>query len=144
MPIIVFSNTYLTNLIQEAWRAGATKCLSKSSCTPKEVIDIVRDTIGDSGAIPQAMPGAPPRRSADPPPWAAKTTTPFRPICGRRSLTACPPRSTSAAALQAIVKADNEMARLKQIYELYRRVHALNGNAGIAGLVPDRPHVRRV
>src|SRR5580700_9387851 len=33
VPIIVFSNTYLTNLIQEAWRAGANKCLSKSSCT---------------------------------------------------------------------------------------------------------------
>ncbi len=27
------------------------------------------------------------------------------------------------------------MTRLKQIYELYRRVHALNGNASIAGLV---------
>src|SRR6202789_222194 len=26
LPVIVFSNTYLTNLIQEAWKAGATKC----------------------------------------------------------------------------------------------------------------------
>ena len=40
-PIIVFSNTYLTNLIQEAWRAGANKCLSKSNCTPKDVIEVV-------------------------------------------------------------------------------------------------------
>ena len=39
------------------------------------------------------------------------------------------------ADLQSLVKADNEMTRLKEIYELYRRVHALNGNAGIAGLV---------
>jgi len=31
LPVIVFSNTYLTNLIQEAWKAGATKCLSKAS-----------------------------------------------------------------------------------------------------------------
>ncbi len=36
--------------------------------------------------------------------------------------------------LQTFIKADNEMARLKQIYELYRQVHALNGNAGLAGL----------
>src|ERR1700733_12167107 len=56
LPIIVFSNTYLTNLIQEAWKAGATKCISKSSSSPKEVIDAVRHTIGDSGAIPQALP----------------------------------------------------------------------------------------
>ena len=51
IPIIVFSNTYLTNMIQEAWRAGANKCLSKSNCTPKDVIEVVRHSIGDSGAI---------------------------------------------------------------------------------------------
>jgi PleD family two-component response regulator len=39
------------------------------------------------------------------------------------------------STLQSLVKADNEMTRLKEVYELYRRVHALNGNAGIAGLV---------
>src|ERR1039457_2212077 len=53
LPIIVFSNTYLTNLIQEAWKAGANKCLSKASCSPKEVLDIVRQTVGDSGAMPK-------------------------------------------------------------------------------------------
>src|SRR5579871_348741 len=46
VPIIVFSNTYMTNLIQDAWRAGANKCLSKSSCTPKDVIEVVRNSIG--------------------------------------------------------------------------------------------------
>src|ERR1039457_5108968 len=51
LPIIVFSNTYLTNLIQEAWKAGANKCLSKASCSPKEILDIVRNTVGDSGAM---------------------------------------------------------------------------------------------
>src|SRR5277367_6350382 len=56
LPIIIFSNTYLTNLIQEAWKAGATKCISKANCSPKEVIDIVRHTIGDSGAIPLSSP----------------------------------------------------------------------------------------
>src|SRR5665213_3504856 len=56
VPIIVFSNTYLTNLIQDAWRAGANKCLSKASCTPKDVIEVVRHTIGDSGAMPQKQP----------------------------------------------------------------------------------------
>src|SRR5471032_1812029 len=52
LPVIVFSNTYLTNLIQDAWKAGATKCLSKASCSPKEVLDLVRHTIGESGAMP--------------------------------------------------------------------------------------------
>src|SRR5205807_3664790 len=30
LPVVVFSNTYLTNMVQEAWKAGATKCLSKA------------------------------------------------------------------------------------------------------------------
>src|SRR4051812_6659593 len=31
LPVIVFSNTYLTNLVQDAWKAGATKCFSKAN-----------------------------------------------------------------------------------------------------------------
>src|SRR6266568_1962804 len=56
LPVIVFSNTYLTNLVQDAWKAGATKCLSKSNCTPKQVIDVIRSelSINGSGLIPPA------------------------------------------------------------------------------------------
>src|SRR5579859_564458 len=54
LPIIVFSNTYLSNMVQEAWKAGATKCLSKASCTPKQVIDVVR-----SLGSPKAATGTP-------------------------------------------------------------------------------------
>src|ERR1017187_8879253 len=50
LPIIVFSNTYLTNMIQEAWKAGANKCLSKTNCTPKDVLEVARQTIGGGGA----------------------------------------------------------------------------------------------
>src|SRR5690242_19412395 len=50
LPIIVFSNTYLTNVIQDAWKAGANKCLSKASCSPKDLLEIVRTTIGGSAA----------------------------------------------------------------------------------------------
>jgi PleD family two-component response regulator len=38
-------------------------------------------------------------------------------------------------AMQNLVKSDTELARLKQIYELYRLVHSLSGNASVAGLV---------
>jgi len=33
IPIIVFSNAYLTDVIQESWKAGATKFVSKSDCS---------------------------------------------------------------------------------------------------------------
>src|SRR2546423_2925706 len=50
LPVIVFSNTYLTNMVQEAWKAGATKCLSKANCTPKQVIEVVRNALSTNGA----------------------------------------------------------------------------------------------
>src|SRR4051812_115361 len=45
VPIVVFSNTYLSQLLQEAWKAGATKCLSKSHSTPRQVIEAVKSAI---------------------------------------------------------------------------------------------------
>src|ERR1043165_8915415 len=50
LPIIVFSNTYLTNMVQEAWKAGATKCLSKANCSPKQLIEVVRSTLSTANA----------------------------------------------------------------------------------------------
>ena len=135
-PIIVFSNTYLTNIIQDAWRAGANKCLSKSSCTPKDVIEVVRNTVGDSGAVPQTKPST---ATISAP---AKTATlisgddaTFQADLQKTFLDGLPTTLTTLrAVMMALVKADTEALKLKQIYELYRQVHTLNGNAGIAGL----------
>ncbi len=136
-PIIVFSNTYLTNLIQEAWRAGANKCLSKSNCTPKDVIEIVRNAIGDSGAMTQQRTPNAAEVAATPKPaaLAAENDAEFQADLRTAFVENLPATLYSMrTVLQAFVKADNEMARLKQVYELYRQVHALNGNAGLAGL----------
>ena len=132
-PIIVFSNTYLTNIIQEAWRAGANKCLSKSSCTPKDVIEVVRHTVGDSGAIPQNRPSTiePQTRPA----VTSKEDENFQADLQKTFLDNLPATLTNLRnGMMSLVKADTEMLKLKQVYELYRQVHTLNGNSGIAGL----------
>jgi CheY-like chemotaxis protein len=136
-PIIVFSNTYLTNLIQDAWRAGANKCLSKSSCTPKDVIEVVRSSIGDSGAMTAQKP-APGAEAAS----GKSATLPTENDAAfqqdlRKTFIENLPTTLAAlrAGMMALVKADTEILKLKQVYELYRLVHALNGNSGIAGLV---------
>jgi CheY-like chemotaxis protein len=143
LPLIVFSNTYLTNLIQEAWKAGATKCLSKASCSPKEVLDLVRHTIGESGTMPQSHPteGTHEKKPlvTDIPPTLANSLeadTAFQ-VNLLKSFTDSLPAtlSTLRAGLQGLVKADGEVQQLKQIYELHRRIHALTGNAGISGLI---------
>jgi len=136
IPVIVFSNTYLTNLIQEAWRAGANKCLSKSSCTPKDVIEIVHNAIGESGAMTQKHPAAGGITGAKPASLTAENDAEFQADLRKAFIENLPATLyTLRAGMQTLVKANNEMARLKQVYELYRQVHALNGNAGIAGLV---------
>jgi DNA-binding response OmpR family regulator len=137
-PIIIFSNTYLTNLIQDAWKAGATKCLSKSNCSPKEVLDVVRHTIGDSGAVPQALPTIQSTHSqkAKPATLGGEADSEFQADLRKTFIESLPATlNTLRASLQSLIKTDNEIARLKEIYELYRRIHALNGNAGIAGLI---------
>ncbi len=136
-PIVVFTNTYLTNLVQEAWRAGATKCLAKSSCTPKDIIDIVRNAIGPSGAMtPKPAATSPAAPAAKPlSVLTSVNEAEFQADLRKAFIENLPPTLYSLrAVLQALTKADNEMARLKQVYELYRQVHALNGNAGLAGL----------
>ena len=137
IPIIVFSNTYLTNMIQEAWKAGATKCISKSNCSPKEVVEVVRHTIGDSGAMPSSnrtLAGG--QAPVKPIVLSAETDSAFQADLRGSFIDSLPATlSTLRGSMQALVKADSEMNRLKEIYELYRRIHALNGNAGVAGLV---------
>ncbi len=65
LPVIVFSNTYLGTMVQEAWKAGATKCLSKSNCTPKQIIDVIRSELSGNFGNHSMMGCLPPwRRSA--------------------------------------------------------------------------------
>jgi len=59
LPVIVFSNAYLTSMVQEAWRSGATKCLSKANYTPQQVLAVVQNTLrinGDAESAPAAAP----------------------------------------------------------------------------------------
>ncbi|MBK7999853.1 MAG: response regulator [Verrucomicrobia bacterium] len=41
LPVVVFSNSYMTNLVESAWRNGADQCLMKASTTPAQLFDAV-------------------------------------------------------------------------------------------------------
>jgi CheY-like chemotaxis protein len=136
LPIIVFSNTYLTNLVQEAWKAGATKCISKINCSPKDFLDLVRHTVGDSGASPQARQKTEGAPKTKPVALAGGNDAAFQADLRKTFIAGLPATLTALrSGLQNLIKSGTEMARLKQIHELYRRAHAVNGNAGLVGLV---------
>ena len=128
LPIIVFSNTYLTNLIQEAWKAGASKCLSKASCSPKDVLEIVRATIGDS--YTRTSDTSMERRKAEGAGVEAQGQGDLR----ATFIEGLPQTLASLRAIMmTLVKASSQVDQLKSIYDLYRQIHALTGSAGLAG-----------
>jgi DNA-binding response OmpR family regulator len=152
MPIVVFSNTYLTNMVQDAWKAGATKCLSKASCTPKHVIEALRSVLNITNpgvtAVTPATATATGRTrnvsNAAAPIVIAKhldSATPggdtmFIASLRREFIDGLPTAlSTLRTLLQTLFKADSEITKAKQAQELYRRVHSLTSNAGVAGMM---------
>jgi len=129
LPVIVFSNTYLSNMVQDAWKAGATKCLSKANCTPKQVIEVARGLVQPQAASHSATAGGKtPVESASDAAFQAEL---------RQSFLQTMPATLTASrtALQALAKNPDEATRVRQLQELYRRIHAMTGNAGVAGLL---------
>jgi CheY-like chemotaxis protein len=45
VPILVLSSFYRPDLAKEAWKAGATKCVSKMDCTPNLVLELVEQLL---------------------------------------------------------------------------------------------------
>lgn len=57
LPVIVFSNSYSADVMQQAWGFGATDVLHKSSTTPRNVVlALVRAIASNSPAIAPAEP----------------------------------------------------------------------------------------
>jgi DNA-binding response OmpR family regulator len=142
-PIVVFTNAYLTDLVQEAWKAGATKCISKSDCSPRELLEVIQRTVHDgirdrNADSPFGQPVTSPVDAADAPFDAASNDTDLVFRSGlRNNFNENLPATLTALrlSLQGLARADAESARVNEIFTLYRRVHALAGNAGLAGLV---------
>ena len=140
LPVIVLSNAYLTSAVQDAWRAGASQCMVKASCTPNQLIEMVNRLRGDTAML-----------TAAPRPGATGAPTPTTPD----------PRSTPngdsdlafqaelrqtfldhghehisqlRALLQMFIKSDGDTARLPRLLTLYSKVHSLTSNAAVVGL----------
>jgi DNA-binding response OmpR family regulator len=134
LPLIVFTNTYLSSTIQEAWKAGATKCLTKSTCTPKQVISTVWSVLRpDASTTPQA---------------AAPSAAPIETRAVELSDVASHEEPQNSFAdeypshiaklrglLQSLTKAENDADKLQQLDRMYRLVHTLTGNAGLVDMV---------
>jgi DNA-binding response OmpR family regulator len=160
LPVIVLSNAYMSNLIQEAWKAGANYCMVKANCTPRQLADIVNKTLG---ATPQTIPAPPIALAAEstpalPPDSAAshdpapagdrsdpsgrgRSLSPSQDDAAfqtelRRTFLASAPADLAElrALLQTFIKTEGDAARLPKLFSLYRKVHSLTSNSGVAAV----------
>jgi DNA-binding response OmpR family regulator len=137
LPIIVLSNTYSTNLIQEAWKAGATKCVSKINCSPKVLLDLMHNTIGAGEPVSHARRTTESQLAAKPAASGKEADAAAQAEFRKKFIAGLPAtRNALRIVVQNLIKSDTEEARLNQIQELYGCIHAVNSNAGIAGLIP--------
>jgi DNA-binding response OmpR family regulator len=170
VPVIVFSNSYLSTLVQQAWQAGANKVLTKADCTPRQLVDIIRAALANPAsatAFPNPIKppvsdtplataySTPSTSGAGPGPTAAAPVPDLQPE-PVRAVPAPEQNTTEADAdfqqqvrqmflqtlpgiLQAlrskvsVLSKGSPETRLPDLYEFYRTVHSLAGNAGIAG-----------
>lgn len=178
LPVIVFTNAYVPNMIQEAFGAGATQVFNKATLTPRQVIDALQaiiqggyapvsdntsaaapqaaapvtasDTLGEStfhSSAPAASRPAPQAAAAPAPAPALHAPAPAIPIPTIGSDDAEFQAEMNEAFIQAkpeilaglrkslqdFSKAQDDQSRLPFLLDLYRKVHALTGSAGIAG-----------
>jgi len=185
LPIIVFTNAYVPNMIQEAFSAGASQVFNKATLTPRQILDALFTLVvpgyaeGSEPPIaaPEADSGPRDARTGNagspteapfhqPPPQASGTrhhaqhqSQPYSHQGAPGSAGAPPAQRTPHAddagfqteltnsfleskhetltairkALQDFSKAQDDVARLPHLLELYRKVHSLTGSAGIAG-----------
>lgn len=137
IPVVVLSNTYLTSMIQEAWKAGATRCLAKVNCTPKQVIDVLNNVL-KAAAPAAAQPAVPtPSPAGEPPATLAEAAEPEFDETLRREFVQNLPRTLSAlrTALQNLARAAGEGTRLVQLQEFHRSIRSLSKGAGLVGLL---------
>jgi CheY-like chemotaxis protein len=131
LPVIVFTNFYLPEVVQAASEAGATRCLRKSDYTPHRMVEIVRELLAASQTITADA------KSGEPPPsfettadfevqYRAKLMSDF--LAGARQKL-----GGMRVSHHALVNSQREDVWLAELGKMRRLSRLLAGAAGIAG-----------
>jgi DNA-binding response OmpR family regulator len=163
-PIIVFTNAYVPNMVHESFQAGATQVFNKATLTPRQIIEALANAIAfATGAHPPVAVPQPAATPDDEPLVKSASTlveSPFHSGAPKQApisnLVQIPqaegdekfqaellktfldgaPEALSQVrkGMQELTKTQDEATRLPLILDLYRKVHALTGGAGLAAL----------
>lgn len=158
IPILVFTNAYVANMIHEAFSAGATAVYNKSTVTPRQVIDVLNSIF--SGTFVQENPqakAATPAAAAAPQAPAVAASAPAAPTAGAPNKPGAVLKNADDAAFQAellksfltttgasvtemrkslqeLMKATDDSVKLNHLEHLYRKIRTYSTNANLAGV----------
>jgi CheY-like chemotaxis protein len=158
-PVIIMSNTYMSNVTQAAAVAGADKALLKARCTPSMLIEManhlmsggkiqedvslrlaaadVVPTLAAATSAPPAVAPAPPAPAPVPPATEARRAE--EPAAAQTKLRQeflekAPATLKSVMDVyQAFAGSADPKARPLRLADLYRKIHFLTSMAGLAG-----------
>lgn len=96
-PILVLSSFYRPDLAKEAWKAGASKCVSKMDCTPNLALDLIEQLLADGNTSFRSKYGtiALPKGALEILPGASAPAKPAPPALPKPSSPAEPEESSS-------------------------------------------------
>lgn len=132
VPVIVFTNSYLSSMIQAAWQKGATRCLTKASCTLEQLSEIIQGLLAAPSAL--KVPPAPLPSAALPDPTSGRTTTSQNNLRAEVLANAPALIASLRALFQGASKAGDLATQQPIIAEMGRTIHTLTGSASMGGL----------
>ncbi len=145
LPFIVLSNPYLPMLARAALKAGVTRCVSKSDCTPNRILAIVREVFATSAIPAKVPPGDEPApATAVPlpvdnsgtrqPAKSAALEMEYQANLVADFLAYAPQRLAILRAIHhAFFRREEESQRLDQLFEMHLQTRLLAGAAAIVG-----------
>jgi CheY-like chemotaxis protein len=121
VPLIVLANAFLNSAVQEALKAGATRCLPIASTTPEQLFCVIHEVTASSagGPVEPFIPVAE---------WSAQLEQTFnveapKLLSGMREI------------LQNLTRTEEESAKLSCLAELHKKVRWFVASAGLARFV---------
>lgn len=135
LPIIVFSNAYMTSVIDAAWKAGATAVLTKANTSPKMLTEAIHDLLAKATAASSTAPAAPVAAKAPATQAAAAANEAEFQATQRRQFVASIPQFNQGIRdlHQTFLKTEDRTQKCAVVGELYRHIHVLTGSSGLVG-----------
>jgi CheY-like chemotaxis protein len=125
LPVVVFANFYLPEVVQAASEAGATRCIRKSDYTPHRLVEVARELLAASQPI-TAVPRSGAVSSGFESEYKARLISDFL-AGGRQQL------GRMRLSYNALMNSSSEEIRLAELVEMRHSSRSLAGIAGIAG-----------